>query len=454
MKRRTIGMLTTVLAMILALNLVPAAFAASAYDRPGQKLAALTFDDGPSTYSDQILDTLKRHGAKATFFVNGYKVNTYAEQIRRMVAEGHQIANHTYNHPYLAKSSAAVIRQEVTSTAAALTTVTGLTGTGETGFYLRPPYGSYNSSVAATTGVPVIWCTVDSGDWKYQDANRLVRYTSSVLKDGDIVVMHETHKSTAQGLGRLLDQLQAQGFELVTVEDLFWRRGIIPQAGKIYYSAPNTGINRCEKALYFDENTLNTHWAYDAISYVKDKGLMTGNSYGEFTPNFPLTRGMFVTMLGRLSGVEAGETPSGFSDLPATHYAAPYAAWAQENGVMEGLAPDCFGADHALTRQQMAVTLARYAKLRGAQAGGVDLSVYTDCADIADWARQGVADCTSLGLLTGAKGIFQPDAAATRAMGAVILQRLCEYPFPETENPKEPDEPGAPMEPVLMSAFT
>ena len=154
MKRALRLSLTLLLVLTLSLGLLPAAQAASAYDRPQQKLACLTFDDGPGKYSDAILDTLKAHGAKATFFMNGYKVRTYADQVRRMAAEGHQIGNHTYNHPYLARSSDYKIRQEVDATAQALTEVTGLTGTGGTGFYLRPPYGSFNSRVASTAGGP------------------------------------------------------------------------------------------------------------------------------------------------------------------------------------------------------------------------------------------------------------------------------------------------------------
>lgn len=435
------------LGLVLCLGMVPGALAASAYDRPGQKLAALTFDDGPGRYSDAILDVLKKHDAKATFFLNGYKVRTYAAQVRRMAQEGHQLGNHTYNHPYLAKSSAALIRREVGATAQVLTEVTGVTGTGDTGFYLRPPYGSYNNYVAAQAGVPVIWCSVDSGDWKYQSQSRLVSYMNKTMKDGDIVILHETVQSTAAGLDRVLTDLEAKGFEMVTLEDLFWRRGITPKAGQIYYSAKNTGVDRCEKALYFDESKLHTHWAYPAITYVKEGGLMLGNEYGEFTPNFPLTRGMFVTILGRLSGVAAGETPSGFGDIPAGHYAAPYAAWARETGVMQGVEDGLFGVDQTLTRQQMAVALARYAAFRGAQAPAFDLSSYADWEDIAPWAADGVAACSALGLLNGAEGRFDPAAPTTRAMGAAILQRLDQFPFPD-EEPADPQPPADPNQPA------
>ena len=418
------------LVLVLSLSLVPTAFGASAYDRPGQKLAALTFDDGPGPYSHQILDVLAKHDAKATFFMNGYRLNTWPDAVKRMAAEGHQLGNHTYNHPYLAKSSDATIWREVSSTAQGITALTGLTGTGSTGFYLRPPYGSYNQRVADAANVPVIWCTVDSGDWKYQSASRLVSYVGSNLNDGDIVIMHETHKTTAQGLDALLTKLESRGIELVTLEELFWRRGITPQAGQIYYSAKNTGVNLCEPELYWDESRLDTHWAWESISYVQENGLMTGNEYGEFTPQFPLTRGQFVTILGRASGVEAGETGSGFADIPDDHYAAPYAAWAREAGIMVGLETGAFGVNDPLTRQQMAVALARYARFRETEEMTFDLSVYPDQEDIADWARAGVAQCSGMGLLNGSDVGFQPDQTTTRAMGAVILHRLCQYDFP------------------------
>ena len=429
MKKKATRLLTALLTMTLAMSLVTPVLGASGYDRPGQKLACLTFDDGPGPYSDAILDVLKKHGAKATFFMNGYKAWNYAPQIRRMVAEGHQIGNHTYSHPYLAKSSDAVIRKEVTSSAQVLAEITGLSGTGSTGFYLRPPYGSYNSHVAAVANVPTIWCTVDTGDWKYQDATRLVSYTGSTMQNGDIAVLHETVKSTAQGLDALLTKLESRGFEMVTVQELFWRRGINPKAGTIYYSAKNTGVDRCASELYWDESRLDTHWAWKSISYVKAKGLMTGNEFGEFTPQFPMTRGMFVTVLGRLSGVQATATASGFPDIPKGHYAAPYAAWAKKTAVMVGMDNGQFGVNEPMTRQQMAVALARYAALQGAQAKAFDLRTYKDSGDIADWARDGVAKCSALGLLQGSEGAFSPNAVTTRAMGAVVLQRLSTFNY-------------------------
>lgn len=445
MTMRIKRMVSIILTALLCFALCPMASAASDYDRPGQKLLALTFDDGPGPYSDQILDTLAAHKAKATFFMNGYKVRKYAEQVRRMADEGHQIANHTYNHPYLTKCSDAKLRQEMDATAEAFTEVTGLTGTGNTGFYMRPPYGAFNQRVTSLVGVPVIWCTVDSGDWKYRSADRLVSYTGSVVKDGDIVVMHEIHKSTAQGLNRLLDTLQAKDFEMVTLEDLFWRRGIEPQPGVVYYSAKNTGVDRCEKALWFDESRLDTHWAWQEICTVRDKGIMTGNPYGEFLPNFPMTRGMFVTCLGRLAGADPAEWsgPTGFRDVAVDHYSAPYVLWAGETGLMTGTSEDTFSLNEAITRQEMAAVLARFAQARGMTAEIDDSIAYADGDQIAEWAADGVAFCTRVGILQGSDGQFRPRDPATRAMAAAVLARLDGLGLTESEEISEHSEDPA-----------
>lgn len=196
-------------------------------------------------------------------------------------------------------------------------------------------------------------------------------------------------------------------------------------------------MNRCAKALYFDESKLDTHWAYPAISFALEQGFMSKNQYGEFTPNFPLTRGMFVTALGRLAGGTAEEVvPSGFTDIPIDHYAAPYVTWAKETGIMNGVSADTFGVNSPLTRQQMAAALARYARYQGAQPGAFDLNTYSDSASIAAWAREDVADCSALGLLNGSDGAFRPEETTTRAMG-----RPSSSAWPATPGPRFPQTP-------------
>lgn len=421
----------------LCLLLVPTALAAgipSGYDCPEQKLVALTFDDGPGIYSDDIIDILKEHNAKATFFLNGYRLDHFADQVKRMVAEGHQIGNHTYNHPDLNECSDEVIWQEVISTSQALTAITGLPGTGDNGFYLRPPFNNVDKHVAELVGLPVIWCSLDVDDWSYQcqQAEALADNTGSAVTDGDIVIMHETHKPTLWALSRLLEALEAKGYTAVTVQELFWRRGIDPQQGNIYYnaSAADTGVNRCARELWFDETRLYTHWAWKSIAYVWERDWMTGNTYGEFMPEYPLTRGMFVTILGRMSGVEAGEIPSGFSDIPATHWSAPYAAWAGKSGIMVGMGDGSFNVNGPITRQELATALARYLQLalpEGSEPTGA-VPFYGDRGTIADWAQDAVTYCGEMGLLIGYDdGQFHPTDTTTRAMGAMVLQRLDGY---------------------------
>lgn len=427
------------LTMALCVSLIPAALAASDYDRPGQKLLALTFDDGPGSYSDSILNTLQKHNAKATFFMNGYKVYAYADQVRRMAAEGHQIANHTYDHPMLTRQTDAKIRQEIASTAQALTETTGLSGTGDTGFYLRPPYGDQSAHVRAVAGVPVVLWSVDTQDWRYRSAGRLVSYTPSASRDGDIVLMHETQKSTAQGLDALLTALEARGFEFVTVEELLWRRGVTPQAGQAYYYVRNTGVERCARSFWFDESRLDTHWAYASIQAVQERDLMSCNAYGEFLPNFSLSRAILVTALGRLYGVSAAAPSAApFPDVPNWHYAAPYAAWAKENGVMTGNADGLFEPDKPITRQELALVLARCAQLNRAAEESAGLPDYVDRDAISTWAQEGVARCTALGLLEGGSdGYFRPRDTVTRAVGAVVIDRLSRFVPTDTENETE-----------------
>lgn len=426
MKKLGSRIICAVLAAVLCAGLGGGALAASgsAYDMGGQKLLALTFDDGPGKYSDQIMDTLEARGAKATFFVNGCMIKKYPNALKRMARDGFQIGNHTFSHVWLTKCEEKQFRSEIDANAEYITSLTGLTGTGNTGFYLRPPYGAYNKNVIASAGVPVIWCTVDSGDWKYDDSERLVNYTSSAVKDGDIVIMHETHASTANGLGRLVDKLQSMGYELVTVQELFARRGITPTAGKVYYKAANRGVNRCASELYFDESRLDSHWAYEDIRNVLDKGYMTNNQYGEFTPNFPLTRETLVTALGQEMGAPKSAKASGFTDVADDSPAAAYTAWALKKGIMAGVGEGRFDPQGTVTRQQLALILMRCRQLEGADTWTDGAIPFSDAAGVSDWAREGVAYCSKNGLMVGSGGAFDPGGEVTRAMGAVVLTQL------------------------------
>ena len=131
---------------------------------------AITFDDGPGAHTGALLDTLKGLGVKATFFVLGEHVRRYPDLIRRMVAEGHEVENHSWDHPDMRKLDEAQRQKEMEDTVALLKTL------GVTPHYFRPPYGSYDPALVAQArqdGMEVVLWTHDSVDWRYHSVTQL-----------------------------------------------------------------------------------------------------------------------------------------------------------------------------------------------------------------------------------------------------------------------------------------
>lgn len=202
------------------------------------KLVAITFDDGPSKYTEQLLDGLEVRGAKATFFMVGSNVGRFPETIQRMKVEGHQLATHTMSHANLAKLNTAAVQKEVFGVEDKLDAIVGK---GE--YYLRPPYGSYNATVKNAVNTPIIYWSVDTEDWKYRNAANVARVIVNSTHDGDIILLHDLYKTSVDGALMAIDTLQSQGYVFVTVEQLLRRRGITPENGTVYFDAPNKGIN-------------------------------------------------------------------------------------------------------------------------------------------------------------------------------------------------------------------
>ena len=202
------------------------------------KLLAITFDDGPSQYTEELLNGLKQRKAKATFFMVGTNVGRYPELITRMKAEGHQLATHTMSHANLPTLSADGIRAEVEGVDAKLEKIVG-----EGKFYLRPPYGAFNKTVKATVKAPLIHWSLDTEDWRYRNSTGVYHAIMNNVSDGDIILLHDLYKTSVEGALRAIDTLQSQGYVFVTVEQLLRRRGITPEDGTVYFEAPNEGIN-------------------------------------------------------------------------------------------------------------------------------------------------------------------------------------------------------------------
>lgn len=194
-----------------------------------RKRVALTFDDGPKPgTTEQILDVLSWHGAKATFFVLGQNVADNPDIARRQVAEGHEIGNHSWNHPALPDLADPGIHQQVLSTEMAI-----YQATGEFSNLLRPPYINIDSRSAYAAGMPVVIWSLDSADYVSQDANAIYNKIAWSAKDGDVVIFHDIHQATADSLDMVLSALENQGYEFVTVSELY---GYKTYPGTGYYS--------------------------------------------------------------------------------------------------------------------------------------------------------------------------------------------------------------------------
>lgn len=181
---------------------------------------AITFDDGPHPeLTPKLLDLLKARNIRATFYVIGRNVEAYPEIARRIVAEGHEIANHSWSHPALTKLGAAQVAREIQRTTDAIRTATGVTPT-----TMRPPYGATNASLNRRLneefGLRVAMWSVDPQDWKYRNAQRVSNHLSTQAKRGDILLAHDIHASTIAAMPSALDALLAKGFRFVTVSEL------------------------------------------------------------------------------------------------------------------------------------------------------------------------------------------------------------------------------------------
>lgn len=201
------------------------------------KYVALTFDDGPHPdVTPRILDTLKKHDAKATFFMLGSQVEYYPSLANQVKEAGHEIANHTMNHHDLSILNSDQIKEEMQQSSKIIKKATGWTST-----LLRPPYGALNSDVkqiGSDLGYSLVLWSVDSLDWKSRDAAAVNEEVMSHVTSGSIVLLHDIHSSTADALPQLLTSLTDQGYQMVTVSQLLelWNeKGVGPHYGKADY---------------------------------------------------------------------------------------------------------------------------------------------------------------------------------------------------------------------------
>lgn len=216
---------------LLCLLLLPLLALASVSPQE-EKLVALTFDDGPWPQTTaQLLDGLAARGAKATFFVIGEQLDGREDVVRRMAQEGHQVGSHTWSHSNLGAVTVSEALSEVTRTEAALTQLLG-----EGTYWLRPPWGFLGEQTAAAVGVPMLYWSLDTEDWRLRDEEAVYRAIVENVQPGDVVLLHDPYPTTVQAVLRAVDALSQQGYRFVTAQQLFAQAGITPQQGVLYAS--------------------------------------------------------------------------------------------------------------------------------------------------------------------------------------------------------------------------
>lgn len=208
----------------------PAKFNSIKTTRP---VLALTFDDGPHPeLTPKLLDILRQKGVRATFFVLGGNVAKYPEIARRIVAEGHEIANHSYSHPALPRLGAARLKDEVGGTCDIIQQVTGRRPAS-----MRPPYGALNASVEHALlrdyGLNIVLWSVDPLDWKRPGAAEVARRLVEGARPGAILLAHDIHPGTIEAIPEVIAQLKSQGYTFATVGQLQALQNLPPHGDEI-----------------------------------------------------------------------------------------------------------------------------------------------------------------------------------------------------------------------------
>ncbi|MFT4104159.1 MAG: S-layer homology domain-containing protein [Lacrimispora sp.] len=219
----------------------------------------------------------------------------------------------------------------------------------------------------------------------------------------------------------------------------------VDSKGKVHWLV-NSVYDSVEKVLRFSTDHFSTygigykqantaftdiagHWAKEDIEFVASRGLFSGTSETKFSPNTAMTRGMFVTALGRLANADVrGYAKSSFSDVQDDAYYMGYIEWASKNNIVNGVGNGKFAPDQSVTREQMAVIMSNYAKTIGYTLPKVHIeNIFTDNAKISTYAKEAVKQMQMAGVISGKNGnLYDPQGTATRAEVSAVLRLFVE----------------------------
>lgn len=198
---------------------------------PNKPMIALTYDDGPSKYTNELLELLKENNSAATFFVLGSQVNKFEDTIIQMIEDGNQIGNHSYDHQRLTTLNDEELYNQINKTdnliyEAALYKP----------FVMRPPYGSTSEALIEKLQKPIIKWSIDTRDWESRNADAITDIVLEKVNDGDIILMHDLYESSLEASKTVIPELIKRGYQLVTVSELSEYKEISLKAGKSYYN--------------------------------------------------------------------------------------------------------------------------------------------------------------------------------------------------------------------------
>lgn len=441
MKHRSIALL---LALILILGIMP--MQAKAASEP--KLAAITFDDGPSKYTDGLLDELSKRDVAVTFFMQGCNAEKYPSVVKKAYEAGHQIASHTYNHPNLTKLSNKEIQNQLSMADDIFDNATGA----KNSYLLRPPYGSASKQVLSAIERPAIIWSVDTLDWKSRNADAVYQHIVNDTKDGSIILLHDLYSTSVSGALRGIDALLEQGYELVTVEELLRRRGYDAVPGKKYTSAPGSttlpgisppSIIPAESGEGYLVSLSADEGA--AIYYTTDGTSPTSQSTlyaGPFQADAAVTIKAFAAydLNGGRSRVSEVTLDVPRTEMPVITLEDDTAVLSAEGEIhytLDGTAPT---ADAAQYNGPMPVSTGTMIQAIAMQSGHRNSQVrsllYSDLGNqfsdinLASWYYHDVDQIVSQQLMTTDHLAFSPEKMVTRRDLVTVLYRMAGQPEP------------------------
>ena len=201
------------------------------YD-PSRPAMALSFDDGPRNVStNTILDTLEKYGVHATFFMVGENIGEGTQEtIDRIRSLGCEIGNHTYDHSYLTSLTEEQIKYEIEHNNELIKQYAGVDCE-----LFRPPGGLVNDTIREIADMPLIYWTIDTRDWESRDAASILSNVRAYKSDGSIVLMHDLYDSTAEAVQTIIPELLDEGYQLMSVSELAYVKGIELEKKSDYY---------------------------------------------------------------------------------------------------------------------------------------------------------------------------------------------------------------------------